>query len=83
MASWLQRPTPSHQAQIAGTAVLSGLAVAGAIFGIQSLRRQPAVNSLVSTKASSSIDYQIEKVCSISSKQESLHLNADYPSEGS
>ena len=46
MSSWLQRQTSSHNAQLVGTALLSGVAVAGAIFGIQALRRQIAVEDL-------------------------------------
>ncbi len=46
MSSWLQRQASSHHAQLAATAVLSGAAVAGAIFGIQALRRQIAVEDL-------------------------------------
>lgn len=46
MSSWLQRQASSHNAQLLGTALLSGAAVAGAIFGIQALRRQIAVEDL-------------------------------------
>lgn len=46
MSLWLQRQASSHSAQLAATAVLSGAAVAGAIFGIQALRRQIAVEDL-------------------------------------
>lgn len=61
MASWLQRQTPSHQAQIAGTALLSGLAVAGAILGIQALRRQSMVYD--TPPSTVSFDTEYEKVC--------------------
>lgn len=46
MSSWLQRQASSHQAQIAGTAVLSGLAVACTIFGVQAIRRKVAIEDL-------------------------------------
>ncbi|KAL2820495.1 hypothetical protein BDW59DRAFT_117008 [Aspergillus cavernicola] len=46
MASWIQRQNNSHQAQLAATAVLSGAAVAGAIFGFQKFRRREAVKRL-------------------------------------
>lgn len=46
MSSWLQRQASSHNAQLLGTALLSGAAVAGAIFGVQALRRQIAVEDL-------------------------------------
>ncbi len=46
MSSWLQRQASSHNAQLVGTALLSGVAVAGAMFGIQALRRQIAIEDL-------------------------------------
>ncbi|KAL4877529.1 hypothetical protein BJY04DRAFT_198216 [Aspergillus karnatakaensis] len=46
MASWIQRQNNSHQAQLAATAVLSGAAVAGAIFGFQKFRRRERVKRL-------------------------------------
>lgn len=46
MASWLQRQAGSHNSQLATTAVLSGAAVAGAIFGYQAYRRKEAVHDL-------------------------------------
>ncbi|KAL1957712.1 hypothetical protein VTO42DRAFT_5555 [Malbranchea cinnamomea] len=49
MTSWLQRQTNSHYAQLAGTAVLSGAAVAGVILGYQSMRRRAAVKKLKSS----------------------------------
>ncbi|KKK18013.1 ThiF domain protein [Aspergillus rambellii] len=46
MASWIQRPGNSHQAQLAATAVLSGAAVAGVILGYQKFKRREAVKEL-------------------------------------
>lgn len=46
MSSWIQHHANSHQSQLAATAVLSGAAVAGAIFGYQALKRQEAVREL-------------------------------------
>ncbi|GKZ74504.1 hypothetical protein AnigIFM50267_000740 [Aspergillus niger] len=46
MASWIQRQGGSHQTQLAATAVISGAAVAGAIFGYQAFRRKEAVQRL-------------------------------------
>ncbi|KAL4961791.1 tRNA threonylcarbamoyladenosine dehydratase [Aspergillus stella-maris] len=46
MASWIQRQSHSHQTQLAATAVISGAAVAGAIFGLQKFRRREAVKKL-------------------------------------
>jgi hypothetical protein len=46
MASWLQRQAGSQPTQLTTTAVLSGAAVAGAIFGYQAFRRKEAVHDL-------------------------------------
>lgn len=46
MSSWFQRQAGSHSSQLATTAVLSGAAVAGAIFGYQAYRRKEAVHDL-------------------------------------
>ncbi|KAJ5794914.1 Molybdenum cofactor biosynthesis MoeB [Penicillium paradoxum] len=46
MSSWLQRQAGSAHGQLATAAVVSGAAVAGAIFGYQSYRRKEAVHDL-------------------------------------
>lgn len=46
MSSWLSRASSSKELQFGATAVLSGAAVAGAIFGYQALRRQERVEDL-------------------------------------
>ncbi|KAL3418840.1 putative ThiF domain protein [Phlyctema vagabunda] len=46
MSSWISRATSSSQAQFAATAVVSGVVVAGAIFGYQHVRRQEKVEDL-------------------------------------
>jgi hypothetical protein len=46
MASWLHRQAGSSNNQLATTAVLSGAAVAGAIFGYQAYKRNEAVHDL-------------------------------------
>lgn len=46
MSSWVQQHASSHKTQLAATAVLSGAAVAGAIFGYQAVKRQKAVREL-------------------------------------
>lgn len=46
MTSWIQRQAGSSQGQLATTAVLSGAAVASAIFGYQSYKRKEAVSDL-------------------------------------
>lgn len=59
MAAWLPRQLPSHPAQIA---VLSGIAVAGAIFGIQAIQRQLTVDDLRVSKLSSNGNHGSKKV---------------------
>ncbi|KAJ5191274.1 uncharacterized protein N7498_010259 [Penicillium cinerascens] len=46
MSSWFQRQAGAQSSQLATTAVLSGAAVAGAIFGYQAYRRKEAVYDL-------------------------------------
>lgn len=46
MSSWFQRQAGAPNSQLATTAVLSGAAVAGAIFGYQAYRRKEAVYDL-------------------------------------
>ncbi|KAI1945449.1 hypothetical protein LOZ57_004135 [Ophidiomyces ophidiicola] len=46
MASWIQRQSNSHYVQLAGAALLSGTAVAGAILGYQAVKRKAAVDQL-------------------------------------
>ncbi|KAJ5099463.1 hypothetical protein N7532_006464 [Penicillium argentinense] len=46
MSSWLQRQAGSSNNQLATTAVLSGAAVASAIFGYQAYKRKEAVHDL-------------------------------------
>lgn len=46
MASWLERQASSHHVQLAATAVFSGIAIAGIIYGSQAIRRKTAVDEL-------------------------------------
>ncbi|KAL2376088.1 hypothetical protein RJZ90_007729 [Blastomyces dermatitidis] len=46
MSAWIQRQTNSPYVQLVGASVLSGAAVAGAILGYQSVKRQAAVQKL-------------------------------------
>lgn len=46
MSSWLERQASSHQVQLAATALLSGVAVAGLIYASQNIRRKAAVDEL-------------------------------------
>ncbi|KAL9613193.1 MAG: hypothetical protein Q9167_002270 [Letrouitia subvulpina] len=46
MASWFERHLSSHQVQLAATAVVSGITVAGLIYGGQAIRRQARIDEL-------------------------------------
>lgn len=46
MSSWLERQASSHHVQLAATALFSGVAVAGLIYGSQAIRRRAAVDEL-------------------------------------
>lgn len=46
MTSWLERQASSHHVQLAAAAVLSGVTVAGLIYGTQAVRRKEAVQEL-------------------------------------
>ena len=45
-SSWLERQASSHSVQLAGAAIASGLVVAGAIYGYQSIRRDERLENL-------------------------------------
>lgn len=62
MASWIQRQGGSHQTQLAATAVISGAAVAGAIFGYQAFRRKEAVQRLKASIPDVNNQHHAEKV---------------------
>lgn len=49
MLSWLERQLSSHQVQLAATALVSGITVAGLIYGGQAIRRKVAVEQLKSS----------------------------------
>ena len=46
MSSWFSKPSPLQNAHVVLTAVISGAVVAGAIFGVQHLRRQYQIDDL-------------------------------------
>ena len=46
MASWFDRQVSSHHVQLATAAVLSGMTVAGLIYGTQAIRRKEAEQEL-------------------------------------
>jgi hypothetical protein len=62
MSSWLHNHAGSHQTQLAATAVLSGAAVAGAIFGYQAVKRQEAVRELKDSIPDVNERHRTEKV---------------------
>lgn len=62
MTSWIGRQASSHNTQLATTAVLSGAAVAGAIFGYQAFRRKEAVHDLKASIPQLDEEHHAEKV---------------------
>ena len=46
MTSWFERQASSHHVQLVAAAVLSGVTVAGLIYGTQAIRRNEAVQEL-------------------------------------
>jgi hypothetical protein len=62
MSSWLSRTASSHQAQLVGTAVVSGVVVAGAILGYQHIRRQEEVEDLKRSIPDIGADHIADKV---------------------
>ncbi|KAI4104049.1 MAG: hypothetical protein L6R37_003455 [Teloschistes peruensis] len=46
MSSWFERQLSSHQVQLAATALVSGITVAGLIYGGQTIRRKVATDQL-------------------------------------
>jgi len=66
MSSWLQRQAGAQRTQLATTAVLSGAAVAGAIFGYQAYRRKEAVHDLKASIPDIDEQHHAEKVSCLS-----------------
>ena len=62
MSSWLSRTASSHQVQLASAAVVSGVAVAGAILGYQYVRRQEQVEDLKRSIPDIGADHVADKV---------------------
>lgn len=63
MSSWLERQASNHQVQLAATAVLSGIAVAGIIYGTQAARRKVAVDELKASIPEISETHHAQTVC--------------------
>lgn len=62
MSSWLQRQASSHSVQLAATAVFSGVAAAGAIYGYQAMKRKAAVEELKASIPAISEQHQAAQV---------------------
>lgn len=63
MSFWLSRTISSQQAQLAVTAIVSGVVVAGAIFGVQHARQRLKVEDLKRSIPALGKDHQAEGVC--------------------
>lgn len=62
MSSWLHRQAGSHNSQLTTTAVLSGAAVATAIFGYQAYKRKEAIYDLKASIPLADDQHPSEKV---------------------
>ena len=63
MSAWLERQAANHQVQLAATAVLSGIAVAGVIYGSQAARRKAAIDELKASIPELSETHHAQTVC--------------------
>ncbi len=68
MSSWLPRPSSTHNGQLIITAVISGVLVAGSIFGLQQLRRQIQLEDLKRSIPAVDEHHEAEKVITLSPK---------------
>ena len=62
MSSWVEKQLSSHPFQLAATAILSGVAVTGLIFGSQAIRRQVVIDELKETIPDVDEEHDAEKV---------------------
>lgn len=74
MSSWLERQASSHHFQLAATAVISGAAVAGLIYGGQAIRRKAAVDELKASIPELDESHHSEMVSGISFNKRSSEL---------
>lgn len=74
MSTWLERQASNHQVQLAATAVLSGIAVAGIIYGSQAARRKSAIDELKASIPELSETHHAEMVCGETSHYTQPHL---------
>ena len=65
MTAWLERQATNHHVQLAATAVISGIAVAGVIYGTQAARRKAAVDDLKASIPELTENYHAQKACHI------------------
>lgn len=63
MSTWLEQQASNHHVQLAATAVLSGAAVAGLIYGSQYARRKVAIDELKASIPELTEEHQAQKVC--------------------
>ena len=63
MTSWFERQASSHHVQLAAAAVLSGVTVAGLIYGTQAIRRKEAVQELKASIPELSENHRGDMVC--------------------
>lgn len=62
MSSWLERQLSSHQVQLAATALISGVTVAGLIYGGQAIRRKVAVEELKASIPPLDAEHQAQRL---------------------
>ena len=62
MSSWVEKQLSSHRLQLVATAILSGVAVTGLIFGSQAIRRQVVIDELKETIPNMDEEHDAEKV---------------------
>ncbi|KAL9014089.1 MAG: hypothetical protein Q9173_001260 [Seirophora scorigena] len=62
MSSWLERQLSSHQAQLAATALFSGITIAGLIYGGQAIRRKVAVEQLKASIPPIGDEYEAQRL---------------------
>lgn len=82
MSSWLERQASSHHVQLVASALLSGVAVAGLIYGGQAIRRRAAVDELKASIPELDESYHSEPVNKLGLRQlEYTIINNNHPSE--
>ncbi|KAJ5647416.1 hypothetical protein N7490_003788 [Penicillium lividum] len=77
MSSWLQRQAGSHNSQLTTTAVLSGAAVATAIFGYQAYKRKEAVYDLKASIPIADEQHPSEKLTDFGAAENGIPLSKE------